>query len=94
MVEYQDCESRSACDDVREELAELQKRGEWQPIESAPKDGTLVLICFADGEIYIARNEGKPDSQHNDWWDQDGLDFGYGASQPTHWMPLPELPKP
>lgn len=61
----------------------------WQDISTAPKDGTLVRIRFDDGEIYEARNNGDADNQHNGWWDRDGADFGYGASSPTHWMPLP-----
>lgn len=60
----------------------------WRPIETAPRDGTAVLVT--DGEdCEVARNYG------HGWFDSDGLDFAYGAwdAELTHWMPLPELPK-
>ncbi len=60
---------------------------EWQPIESAPRDGTLILAVEKGGPILIewesgGRNEGF-------WRDQDH----YVHTEATHWMPLPEPPK-
>jgi len=59
----------------------------WQPIETAPTDGTFVLITDGDS-IEIAHNLG------NGWWTSAGLDFDYGKWDEylTHWMPLPEFP--
>ncbi len=62
---------------------------EWQPIESAPKDGTLVLVLFDDGDVVEARNHGDGTDEHNDWWSVDGLDFDYGEETPVAWKPLP-----
>lgn len=64
-------------------------RGSWQPIESAPKDGTEILV-------YI-RGVGRqsPFMQTVVWRDGyfwDMSDFGY-REYVTHWMPLPEPPK-
>ena len=55
---------------------------EWQPIETAPKDGTRVLVV-EDGEYHVA------------WWRQGwtraGDDYDI-AMEPTHWQPLPPYP--
>jgi hypothetical protein len=60
----------------------------WQPIETAPKDGTHIL-CAVPGEIKV--------HVFIIWWNNGGWcnsltpDFITGV--PTHWMPLPEPPK-
>ena len=79
----------------------------WQPIKTAPKDGTRVLIV-ADGNVEIAawhkayREEGLPAhwliDQHNDYeFCTIAVErrFSDSVSAPlaTHWMPLPEPPK-
>jgi len=53
----------------------------WQPIETAPKDGTFVLTWDAESEHGIVRFF-KP-------YELGGGDPWCGA---THWMPLPEPP--
>lgn len=74
----------------------------WQPIETAPKDGTEILIFRPIG------------TQHDPWmfvatWQQcdgcgsvvDGgifmsnacVDSYVGTTHATHWMPLPEPPQ-
>ena len=59
----------------------------WQPIETAPKDGTLIL-GYKNGEM--ATVEWAYCGESGDWnlvvsWD--GQPW-----TPTHWMPLPEPP--
>ena len=52
----------------------------WQPIETAPRDGTRVLVYERDAALgAISLN----------WVDQDGWWLGH----PTHWMPLPTPPE-
>lgn len=76
---------------------------EWQPIATAPKDGSWVLLSggYIDygwdaednphcvvGQSYASRNWG-------DCWQFAWYDSGYYGiyNNPTHWMPLPEPPK-
>ena len=70
----------------------------WQPIETAPKDGTEILVCevtrttpfmqVVQWQTYTAREGG-------DWFILCGLaadpDLYF---TPTHWMPLPTPPGP
>lgn len=69
----------------------------WMPIESAPKDGTKILLVCMDAK--------SSDTQHRvgtmavDFW-HDGTKHGFvGWGKfnsrywpATHWMPLPSLP--
>ena len=64
---------------------------EWQPIETAPKDGTSMLVVSRDGLVMIDKWHvchthplGKPSYlSYNDW---------QFSKDPTHWMPLPAPP--
>ena len=59
---------------------------EWQPIETAPKDGTVILTWtdgLGDGAYMpMAYNAAGGWSEY--WGNSDLL--------PTHWMPLPPAP--
>jgi len=64
-------------------LAEAYLASRWQPIETAPKDGTGVLLFDGDFEI------GYWDYETDQWV----IDlFGQTKMQPTHWMPIPAAP--
>ncbi|MCB9902368.1 MAG: DUF551 domain-containing protein [Planctomycetes bacterium] len=65
---------------------------EWQPIETAPRDGTDVLVFrdYSSGARYaVASFDGEEWRDIGDigWAGMDGDD-----NQPTHWMPLPTGP--
>ena len=63
-----------------------EEMSEWQPIETAPRDGTEILL-FARGPYKDDyRGVGQWSGQRNDW-------FWNFAIRPTHWMPLPEPPR-
>jgi hypothetical protein len=58
----------------------------WQPIESAPKDGTRVMLADAE---WTDIGRWRIESQL--WMDDD--DAGWtDPFWPTHWMPLPPPP--
>jgi hypothetical protein len=74
--------------------------GRWEPIETAPKDGTHVILYFAGWKPQIGSycvseyyRNGKLDHRTERW-------FGSWVSlapiskdpEPTHWMPLPKAP--
>ncbi len=78
---------------------------QWQPIETAPKDGTAILLTngkdVAEGHWYFeeggttehrdldGRYIGQTDSDGYDGW----MDWDGGMQpDPTHWMPLPSAP--
>lgn len=57
---------------------------QWQPIETAPRDGTRLLL-FGDGDTVVAYfNVG-----YGTWDDGDHHDDIQGL---THWQPLPAAP--
>ena len=77
---------------------------EWQPIETAPKDGNYVLLTGGEHDhnhwygagpepsMVVGRwtpNYGAPGWMFANW---DG-DFRTEYLNPTHWMPLPEKPE-
>lgn len=71
---------------------------EWQPIETAPKDGTWVLLAGGsmrygwDGETFPPCVVGQHDGG-NGWqfaWYDNGWLGEYEI--PTRWMPLPSAP--
>lgn len=58
----------------------------WQPIETAPKDGTRVLLYRAEYAESMAI--GYYDSEWACWNAIGGFEFSA-----SHWMPLPEPPQ-
>jgi len=69
-------------------------RDEWQPIETAPKDGTRFDAWTREGRV----PDVWWDAQRGEWVEWGLLEFGgVGARRPlwppTHWMPIPEGPK-
>lgn len=67
---------------------------EWQPIETAPKDGTTILAFYPSLTGYTARQDVAP-IHWSEWgngvW-ENATSGGKPSSLPTHWMPLPEPP--
>lgn len=59
---------------------------EWQPIETAPKDGTRVLVV-EEGEYHVAWFVDAPGAG----WVHAADDYNI-VMEPTHWQPLPPYP--
>lgn len=61
-------------------------RSEWQPIETAPKNGATLLVWRpSEGEHY-------PAHVGVDLWSDKSWYRSRRYQQPTHWMPLPAPP--
>lgn len=66
----------------------------WQPIETAPKDGTHVLTFSEPGGMLVAFYHPRGSA----WTNWQLAEAGNHAedtelcSKPTHWMPLPSPP--
>ena len=72
--------------------------GRWQPIATAPKDGSRVLVGIRASEqgpasVDVAR-WAKPDPAGEECWISDGSDPScmiiYAEAELSFWMPLPE----
>ena len=72
---------------------------EWQPIETAPKDGTTVILYGPCRIVWPPRK--LSDREHTDatiataYFRCTCWQAGFLGSiiEPTHWMPLPEPPE-
>ena len=73
-------------------IRELEAERQWQPIETAPKDGTDILISNPKKWLYLRiaywRKTQKAKNWKRGWFVEDGYDY----NNASHWMPLPELP--
>ena len=86
-------------------LASASGARTWQPMESAPKDGTRILV-YREGQIYVAAWMTRPwncwgvavqrvPGEWGTFTDIGPLGFGkyVRAQGPTAWMPLPDPPE-
>lgn len=54
----------------------------WQPIETAPKDGSRLLLATPSGKMA----DGIWSLRYQVW------SWPYVMTEPTHWMPAPPTP--
>lgn len=76
---------------------------EWQPIETAPKDGTDVIVMYMHCETQCVFNAFYASEEHHwekrdvGWWSYEHSEVSRirldGFMTPTYWMPLPPVPK-
>lgn len=62
----------------------------WMPIESAPKDGTEILLYWQGHMLAFDVGYWSTDIGFEAWRDSGGVKF---YTDPTHWMPLPAAPE-
>lgn len=66
---------------------------EWKPIETAPRDGTQILVCVTyslgsdEWETKMWVDFAKDPYIWPTYWERIDIPF-----EPTHWMPLPSPP--
>lgn len=81
------------------------KTANWQLIDTAPKDGTVIDLVVNGQRVpsaywsFSTNADGSPDPTAFDCWAQKGRYAGVGGAypvgiggNPTHWMPVPDLP--
>jgi hypothetical protein len=71
---------------------------QWRTIESAPRDGTRVIVAYPDFVTEAKYGDYRlEDETLNGWHFYDSEDPWYSVGfndypEPTHWMPLPKAP--
>jgi Protein of unknown function (DUF551) len=77
----------------------------WQPIKTAPKDGTWIMLCGGSIEDGWDDGDAKPpvvvgqfvaqtnNHEREGYYQFAWYDSGYYGEyeSPTHWMPLPKV---
>lgn len=77
----------------------MPSKNEWQPIETAPKDGMPILAVIAGFVPCVAiwvcfEGESRWSLDPEEFTNDDHFSEHWRATryEPTHWMPLPEPP--
>lgn len=68
---------------LRQQLRAAEARAvQWQPIETAPRDGTVILLADMRGRV-----------ANGEFGNYKVWSWPYVMVEPTHWMPLPASPQ-
>ncbi len=76
---------------LADRIAELEAAQGWQTMDSAPKDGTRILVLTKYGPFtghWAEDVEGMDGS-----WFVHGITEAVQQSEATHWLPLPTPPE-
>ncbi len=67
---------------------------EWQPIETAPRDGTVILVALRPPKYKYRTTWGavRQVKWLDGFWKQSNS-VTFHPHEPTDWTPLPEPPK-
>jgi hypothetical protein len=75
-----------AADELKEakaRIAELEAAAQWRPMDTAPRDGSRVLVGNGRNSPVFARFIDRQ------WRSDERL----GIVRPSHWLPIPALPE-
>jgi hypothetical protein len=70
-------------------IREVDRLTRWRAIETAPKDGTIVIVIGLDGGALTYACAARYAS--NGWFRANHGDFTVQCN-PTHWVPMPAHP--
>jgi hypothetical protein len=92
---------------LREEVKRLKALTEWRPFDTAPQDGTEIIVYREDALVFTAsfcesRSEEPANENDRQWFgestDEDGWCWFSACGDdltgdlPTLWMPMPAPP--
>lgn len=70
---------------------------DWQPISTAPKDGSEIIVSSIDGGVFAGFWSDVPNYWGDFGWfeesDRAACEATRKPFKPTHWQPLPAGPK-
>lgn len=88
---------------LAQDIGALHAVPQWQPIETAPKNATDILLFGVPHwnerpRAYVGHwasdLSGEEQPPFKGWFRQVGAGFQEVPKPPTHWMPLPTAPQP
>jgi len=84
---------RESTSEVERLKSEVERLTKWQPIETAPRDGTEIIGRAGLWVEVTAFFKGTKPWERKEAWVTSNDDEGYAQDfKPTHWLPLPEIP--
>lgn len=60
----------------------------WQPIKTAPKNGTKIILW--DGDELVVLGQWETD-EAGEFWGYPGIEYEDGFQEFKYWMPHPSL---
>ncbi len=76
---------------IKDQFDRLRNERQWQPMETAPKDGTVIVVGHARQSNFPVKIVFF-NKIHKYWSHYGSAELGLERNA-THWMPLPEAPK-
>ena len=88
------CDARLDANTMPRAISAWNRRADdWQPIETAPRDGTRIMVSDGQNIWFDSQRVGKHAGPSNMGMPTTGHEFSRsGGKYPTHWRPLPKGP--